>query len=801
MRKTLSLILLFIAAVTMSAGNAGDVLPLKLWYDRPAHAFEESLPIGNGKIGALILGGANCDSLYLNDLTLWTGGPVDRAEGGDAHKYIPEIRKALFAEDYKRADSLQLFVQGHNSEFYQPLGMIHITDLSTSSYTSYYRELDLRNAIARTTYERDGVVYTREYFASNPDKVIAVRLTANRPGSINCRIDLTSQLPHKVKSAQGQLTMTGRAMDVKKVRGLTHFCSMLKVNSTDGEVVSSDTTVTLRGCTEAVIYLCNETSYNGFDKNPETDGAPYIENVADDQWHLVNYTYDMLRERHVADYKGLFDRVEFTLGGAKYDTKRTTEQQLIDYTRDGNNTYLESLLFHYGRYLLISCSRTPNLPANLQGLWSWQKKAPWRGNYTININTEENYWMADMTSMSELLRPLEGLLQAMSVTGRETAKHYYGVNRGWCAGHNIDAWAMTNPVGTKRESPKWSNWNMGGAWLVETLWDHYQYSLDKEYLRSTAYPLMKGAAEFLLDWLVENPNKPSELITAPCTSPEAEFITDKGVQACSFYGGTSDLAIIRELLQNTISACDILGVDAPLRAEMQAALDRLHPYMIGKAGNLQEWYYDWEMQEPTHRHQSHILGLHPFQHINLQDTPDLAQACAKTLEMRGDYSTGWSSGWRISLWARLHRPDKSYQMLRRLLRYIEPKDYTNPKNRPKDGGGTYPNLFDAHPPFQIDGNFGGTAGIIEMLVQSRLTSAVQGTTVIDLLPSLPAEWPSGAISGISVRGGYTVDLQWKDSKVVKVTITNRNSAMPVTVNYNGKTVQKTVRPGKSIVLK
>ena len=790
MKHLLISCLLLSAAGTLQAAPKSNIPPLKLWYNKPATAFEESLPIGNGKLGALIYGGANNDSIYLNDITLWTGKPVNREEGGDAYKWIPKIREALFKEDYKAADSLQLHVQGHNSEYYQPLAIINIKDANKGQFCNYKRELSLDNATAALSYTRGGIQYQREYFASHPDKMIAIRLTASQKKAINCDISLTSLIPHLVKASNKQLTITGHAMG--KPENSTHFCSILSIKNQDGTITASDSTLHLQGVSEAVIYLVNETSYNGFDKHPVKEGAPYIEKVNDNAWHLVNYTYPELKQRHITDYQNIFNRAKFALKGAKFDNRRTTDQQLFDYTeKEEQNPYLEMLYFQYGRYLLISCSRTPGIPANLQGLWAPARKSPWRGNYTININLEENYWPAEVTNMSELVMPVDGLVKAMSVTGKYTAKHYYGIENGWCGGHNTDAWAMTNPVGTKKESPKWSNWNMGGAWLVQTLWDHYDYTRDKEYLRKTAYPLMKGAADFMLDWMIENPKKPGELITAPCTSPEAEYITDKGYQGCSFYGGTADLAILRELFKNTLKGAQILGIDQDYQAKLQDAINRLHPYQIGKRGNLQEWYYDWEDQDWHHRHQSHLLGLHPFYQISLDKTPDLAAAAAKTLEIKGDFSTGWSTGWRISLWARLHRADKSYSMIRKLLNYVHPGNYNNPKNRPS--GGTYPNLFDAHPPFQIDGNFGGTAGVCEMLMQC------DGETM-DLLPALPQEWKAGEMKGLKARGNYGVSLAWNNGKMTRASITSKNGGN-LSVNYNGKQKVLSFKAGETKIIK
>ena len=741
-----------------------ELQPNKLWYNKPAYAFEESLPLGNGKLGALVYGGANNDSIQLNDITLWTGVPVNPNEGGEAYKWIPKIREALFKEDYKTADSLQHYVQGHNSEFYQPLGMINIKDCNQGEFTDYYRELSLDNSLATVHYRRNGIQYTKEYFASHPDKMIAIKLSASLKRSINSDISLTSLIPHQVKASRGQLTMTGHVLGDEA--NSTHYCAILQVKNTDGKVWASDSVLHLKDVSEAIIYLVNETSYNGFDKHPVKEGAPYIENVTDEAWHLANFTYEEFKQRHIDDYKKLFDRVSLNLKGAKFDATRPTDKQLLAYSDNHeSNPYLEQL-------------------------WAPALRSPWRGNYTININLEENYWPAEVANLSELVAPVDGLVEGMAVTGRHNAQHFYGIDKGWCAGHNTDAWAMTNPVGTGNESPQWSNWAMGGAWLVETLWDHYDYTRDTEYLRNTAYPLMKGAADFLLAWLIPNPHNPNELITAPCTSPEADYITDKGYRGSSFYGGTADLAIIRELFKNTIKGAKALGIDNDYQQQLQSALNRLRPYHIGKRGNLMEWYHDWEDQDWHHRHQSHLLGLYPFHQISVNKTPELAAAATKTLEIKGDNSTGWSTGWRINLWARLHRADKAYQIYRKLLTYVSPEVYKDSKHR---SGGTYPNLFDAHPPFQIDGNFGGTAGVCEMLMQC------DGETM-HLLPALPKEWPAGEIKGIKARGNYEINLVWNNGKVSKASITSKNAGN-LTVKYNGKQKALNFKAGETKLIK
>ena len=773
--------------------------PMVLRYDAPADFFEESLPIGNGKIGALVYGGTDDNIIYLNDITLWTGKPVDRQLDKDAHQWIPKIREALFEEDYAKADSLQLHVQGPNSQFFQPLGTLHIKDLGLGAVSDYHRSLSLDSSIVKDSYLRNGQKIEREYFASHPDNLIAIRLR----GDINCRIALTAQVPHQVKTIPTQLTMTGHATGDAKES--IHFCTMIRVE-TDGETSASDSSLTITNAKEAILYIVNETSFNGFDKHPVSQGAPYLENAANDLWHTQNYSYADFYARHLADYKAIYDRVKIHLGGASTgsataSTVPSTVPELVEGVEGaealtnelllkGDSRYLEELYFQFGRYLLISCSRTAGVPANLQGLWTPHLWSPWRGNYTVNINLEENYWPAFVANMAEMAQPLDDFVQALAANGQYTARNYYGISEGWCSSHNSDIWAMTNPVGEKRENPMWANWNLGGAWLVNTLWERYQFTQDQQYLRSTVYPLMKGAATFCLQWLVENPKVPGELITAPSTSPENEYITDKGYHGVTCYGGTADLAIIRELFTNTIAAGKILG---DKNKDLEKALARLHPYTVGHMGDLNEWYYDWDDRDITHRHQSHLIGLYPGNHISYPSTSSgtvlgsekLLEAAKRTLELKGDETTGWSTGWRINLWARMKNGEKAYQIYRKLLTAVAPEKSRIPNY--SKGGGTYPNLFDAHPPFQIDGNFGGVAGVCEMLMQS---SMVNGQWSIELLPAIPETWSEGSVSGLCARGGYELAFEWKGGKVRDCTIKARRNGS-VTLIYNGQ--QKTVK--------
>ena len=756
---------------------------MKLWYEQPARYFEESLPIGNGKLGALVYGGVDTCLVQLNDITLWTGKPVDRTIDKDAHEWIPRIREALFNEDYKLADSLQLHVQGPNSQFYQPLGNIYIIDDNQGTTGNYRRELDIDQALATDRYTRAGSTMTREYFASHPDKLIAIRLT----GSINCRIVMNAQVPHQVKASGNQLTQTGHA--VGDPQESIHFCTILQVK-TDGLVTAADSTLTIREGKEAVIYIVNETSFNGFDKHPVHEMAPYLERATDDIWHTQNFSYEQFRQRHIADYQRLYDRVKLQLGAPSCHNgiRDTATDRLL---KEGlHPQYLETLYFQYGRYLLISCSRTPGVPANLQGLWTPYLWSPWRGNYTVNINLEENYWPAFVANLQEMAMPLDGFIQALAENGKYTAQNYYGINRGWCSSHNSDLWAMTNPTGEKREWPEWANFNLGGAWLVTALWERYLFTQDKEYLRTTAYPLMKGAADFCLGWLIPNPKNPKELITAPSTSPENEYITDKGYHGMTCYGGTADLAIIRELLEAVIKAGPLCGDNV---TTYQKALKRLHPYTVGKEGDLNEWYYDWQDKDPRHRHQSHLIGLYPGHH--LQDAR-LREAAKQTLIQKGDETTGWSTGWRINLWARLHQGEKAYQIYRKLLTFTDAQDDQRPGTR--HAGGTYANLMDAHPPFQIDGNFGGTAGVCEMLMQSHAEE--KNHWVIELLPALPKEWSEGSVSGLCARGGFELSFQWKGGHVRRAEMKARQSGT-VTLLYNSQRKTFKLKAGQTLPVK
>jgi alpha-L-fucosidase 2 len=538
----------------------------------------------------------------------------------------------------------------------------------------------------------------------------------------------------------------------------TRFTALVQIKNRDGEIVAADSTLELKGGTEAVIFVSVATSFNGFDKNPATEGLN-DEAIANDQLvQALSKKLRSLKKTHIADYQKYFNRVSLDLGRTNAPDL-PTEERLKRYAEGKEDRNLEILYFQYGRYLLISSSRTPGVPANLQGIWNPYIRPPWSSNYTININAEENYWLAENTNLSEMHLPMLRFIENVSKTGAITAKTFYGANS-WAACHNSDIWAMSNPVGNfGYGDPCWANWNMGGTWLSTHLWEHYSFTRDKDFLKNEAYPIMQGAAQFCMEWMVED--KEGKLMTSPSTSPENRYITSDGYHGATLYGGTADLAMIRELLGQTLEASKILNINADYRARLENALDRLHPYKIGKKGNLQEWYYDWDDEDPKHRHQSHLFGLFPGHQISPLTTPELADACRKTLEIKGDESTGWSKGWRINLWARLWDGNHAYKMYRELLRYVEPDGM---RTNYSGGGGTYANLFDAHPPFQIDGNFGGAAAVIEMLVQSNENE-------IRLLPALPDAWENGSLKGACARGGYEIFMERKNKTLTKVSVT------------------------------
>lgn len=796
--------------------SAGVMVAQTLRYHRPAEFFEEALVIGNGTMGGVVYGGTDVDRISLNDITLWTGEPCNmKVFSPEAHTYIPAIRDALKKGNYREADRLQKNVQGHFSQNYQPLGQLQIHYLDTEGEVSNYRRrLDIGNATAHTVFHRGKYQYATEYFATYPDSGIVVRITTDSPEGVKARISLTCQLPHRISVKDGVLRNDGYAAytslpnyyaaDEKffydENRGV-HFRTAVKV--------SADTTkddgdgIIISGGKQVVIYITNATSFSGYDKDPVREGRPYKE-LAEQRLHSLSArAYNDLLNRHMNDYKAIFDRVKLSLGKT-LDDKRPTDVVLLEY-RDENifNPDLEALYFQFGRYLLISCSRTPNVPANLQGLWNEHILPPWSCNYTSNINLEENYWAAETAALPEMHQSLFTYMKGLQGSGELTAKAYYGVDKGWCLAHNTDIWAMTCPVGLRTGDPSWANWNMGGAWVSTHIWEHYTFSLDKKFLEEY-YPVLKGAAEFCLEWLISTKDMGVEgsdyLITAPSTSPENIFITSEGYHGRTCYGGFADLAMVRECLTDARNAAQELGIDRDFIVQAEEALSRLQPYKIGKRGNLQEWFYDWDDEDPYHRHQSHLFGIYPGHNVDdgVHTKEEIYRAASRSLEIKGDQSTGWSTGWRVNLYARLHDAKNAYHIYRKLLSYVSPDGYQGPDYH--RGGGTYPNLLDAHSPFQIDGNFGGCAGVIEMLMQSEYTLGDKGkpNVVVELLPALPENWKEGSVSGIRARGGITVDMTWKDGKVATLTLAAQKRCR-IVLKANGVSKVIKLKKGKNVL--
>lgn len=721
-----------------------------LWYNSDAGTtFTNALPIGNGYMGGMVYGGVSKDVINLNEGTVWNSGPGSNNKSGSASK-LGQIRNALFSGDYKTAEDMTGSFSTYDIAKFQPVGDL-VLDFGHTG-TDYRRELDLETAIAKTTYTSGGVKYTREYFANYPDNVIVVRISADASGKVNFSASLTS--PHTNKSVKN-VGSDGLTLDatINSIKFQTRFV----VKADGGKVSAGYNSVKVEGANSAYIILNTGTNFVSFDNVTGNPGERAEAAVT----AASKKTYDQLKAAHLKDYQELYNRVRLNLGTPASNAGDITSSRVKAFNTTDDPSFVE-LYYQFGRYLMISSSRKGGQPANLQGIWNNEMNPSWGSKYTTNINLEMNYWMVESANLQECGVPLFDKIKALVTQGSKSAKEIWGTDRGWVVHHNTDLWNRTGPV-----DGSWGVWPSGAGWLSTHLWEHYLFTGDKQFLKD-AYETMKGAAEFYLTTMVEEPKSGKKyLVTAPSDSPEN---THGGYNVC--FGPTMDIQIARDAFNNAIEASKILGVDEDLRADFEAAVKRLPPNQIGKYKQLQEWFEDWDDPRSDHRHVSHLYGLFPSAQISVDGTKDEAEAAKTTLTQRGDNATGWSLAWKINLWARLQDGDHAYKLVRNLL---------TPDR-------TYNNLFDAHPPFQIDGNFGAVSGINEMFIQS------QGGK-IRILPALPSKWSSGSVAGLKARGGVTVDsMAWSNGKLtyLGLSATNKDN---LNIEYNGNLVSTTTMAG------
>jgi alpha-L-fucosidase 2 len=769
--------------------------PMELWYAKPAGAWTEGLAIGNGRLGAMVFGNVDADRLQLNDITVWSGGPNRNADRVDAYKALPEIRRLLADGKYTTARNVVQRYMTSSAPYlgsYQTLGDLNFNYvLPPGAVTDYERWLDISRAVAGVSFKMGGATYTRETFASAPAQVIAIRLGCDKKSSISFSIGLSRQSSavSTVLGANG-LLMTGNT-DYQKKPGAVDYEVQVRVIPQGGTVSASGNQLTIRAADEATILVASGSTYT-LDWDKQYRGENPHAAISQALATAAGSRFKELEAAHIADFKSFFDRVELSVGSSAAD-QLPTDERLKQFGDGKKDPSLAALYYQFGRYLLICSSRPDNpLPSNSQGLWGDGLDLPWKCDYKSNINFQMNYWPAESANLSDCHLPMLRLIRSLMKPGRATAKAYYNAP-GWVCAYTTNPFGWTSPGA----GLPWGPFFAGSGWDCQHLWEHYAFSRDKGYLKSI-YPVMREACEFYLSILVPDAN--GMLITSPSVSPENDFKTETGEKSSVDAGCAVEREIIWDLFTNTIQASKSLGIDDQFRQQLADARAKIRPLQIGKAGQLQEWSKDWDMNgDLNHRHVSHLFALFPGKQITIDATPALATAAKKSLEIRTDIGTGWSKAWKINLWARLRDGDHAFTLLAEQLHLV-----TSSTREMTNGGGTYGNMFDAHPPFQIDGNFGGTSGVNEMLLQSHVTYSDarvpdEDFYVIDLLPALPAAWPTGHVRGLRARGGFSVDESWENGTLISAKIQSV-SGTQCRINLGSSLLNLSLRPGESKVI-